>query len=252
MTNLFQKGWNALNEANRRWKAKTQPIAGQVQADTWQQLKNYFRMNEAEQARLETLTQQEKGRVFLSGKVNEINRYASHRTTFLLNAAIQLLLVNIASITVLGFIPLLYAKAALVGVNLLMVLLAWRRIRGSRKQLLLGPSEKPKWSIWGIFRGNRRKHNKHIKQQAKPYKTSMRDERLFMMIYLLNAMTIFFASQLIFANYLPSVLQGIISIPVFLLSLLFALPNAYWGITANNQVVKAATKRGSQLDKMKL
>ncbi len=257
MAGIFQKGWDALGRANSSWKDRTQPITGQTLQDRLQKLQSYFKMDAAEQAKLAALIQDkkgksEKGEAFLLSKVNDVNRYASHRIAFVANAFIQLLLVNLSTITVLSFMPAFYFKAALVGVNLLVALLAWRRIRASRKQLLLGPSQKPKWSIWGIFRGNRRKHNKHIKNQAQPYKIRMRDERFFMMVYLLNAITIFFASQLIFANYLPSILQGIIGIPVFILSLLFALPNAYWGITANNQVVKAATKRGSQLDKMKL
>ncbi len=252
MTGIFQRGWDALNQANSSWKQKTQPIAGQTDSDKVQQLKTYFKMDATEQDKLDTVAQQEKGRAFILDKVDAINRYASHRTAFLLNAMIQLLLVNIGVVTVLSFISPLYSKLLLVGVNLLMVFVGWRRIRVSKKQLLLGPLQKPQWSIWGVFRGNRRKYNKHIKKEAKPYKIRMRDERLFMMIYLLNAITIFFASQLIFANYLPSLLQGIVNIPVFFLSLIFAAPNLYWGITANNQVVKAATKRGSKLDKMKL
>ena len=252
MTSLFQKGWDTLGRANNYWKEKTQPIAGQNNAEKLQRVQQYFKLSEAEQAKLETVQKQEKSDAFILGKINDVNRYASHRTAFFANALIQLLLVNLSAVTVLSFVPALYFKAVLVALNLLIAVLAWRGIRSSKKHLLLGPAQKPQWSIWGIFRGNRRKHNKHIKNEAQPYKIRMRDERLFMMFYLLNAITIFFASQLIFANYLPAFLQGIINIPVFLLSLLFALPNAYWGITANNQVVKAATKRGSHLDKLKL
>jgi len=71
-------------------------------------------------------------------------------------------------------------------------------------------------------------------------------------MYLVNAVTIFFASQLILTEYLPAIIRGIINIPLFIISLPLAIANAYWAFTSNNRMVKAATERGSKLDKLKL
>ncbi len=252
MTSFLQKIWSFLHLVNGHWKAKTQPIRGKTDSDLLKSLRAYFDLSNNERKKLSTLKKKKKGSNFITQKVDEVNRYASHRTAFLANALVQLLLVNLASISLLGFIPNIYSKLLLVSANLLIALLAWRRVRACKQTLLQGPATKPKWSIWGAFRGNRRKHNKHIKAQAKPYKTHMSDERLFRMIYLINAITIFFASQLLWSDHLPALLRGLINFPLFIITLPLAIANAYWAFGANSQVVKAATQRGNELDKLKL
>ena len=80
----------------------------------------------------------------------------------------------------------------------------------------------------------------------------MRDERIFSIVYAINAVTFFFASQLILSGYLPSIIRGLINFPLFIVTIPLAVANAYWAFRSNNQVVKAATERGSMLDKLKL
>ena len=133
-----------------------------------------------------------------------------------------------------------------------MVLIAWRRLGTKKKRMLEGPGDEPEWTFWGMFRGNRRKHNLHIKELAQPHKIRMRDERLFSIMYLVNAITLLFAGQFLFTDLLPSLLQFIINIPLFILVIPLAVANGYWAFTSNNEVVKAATERGSELDKLKI
>ena len=80
----------------------------------------------------------------------------------------------------------------------------------------------------------------------------MSDERIFSILYTVNAVTLFFGSQLILSGYLPSVIQGIVNFPLFIITIPLAIANGYWAFKANNRVVKAATERGSTLDKLKL
>lgn len=252
MTSLLQKAWGYLQQANDYWDEKTQPVHGKSIADKLDNLKTYFKLDNDEYLDLEKVQAEEDGVVFISRKVNDVNRNASHRTAFLANALFQFLLVNLSSMTLLSFVPGSWFKVLLVGANLLIAFLAWRRIRNSRSQLLKGPRDEPDWSFWGMFRSNRRKHNQHIKDLAEPHKIRMRDERIFSILYAVNAVTIFFASQLILSGYLPAIIRGIVNLPLFLITIPLAIANAYWAFRSNNEVVKAATERGRTLDKLKL
>ena len=231
---------------------KTQPLRDSSTVDRFDKLNSYFNFDTKEQAKLQKTKIEEDGEDFIDRKVDDVNRNASHRTAFVANALAQFLLINVSSISLLSFVPESWFKILLVGANLFIALIAWRRIRNSRSQLLEGPSEEPNWSFWGMFRSNRRKHNQHVKDLAEPHKIRMRDERLFSIMYVVNAVTLFFASQLIFSEYLPSIIEGIINFPLFIVTIPLAIANAYWAFRSNNQVVKAATERGRMLDKLKL
>ena len=252
MSNLLQKAWGYLQQAGDYWDNKTQPIQGKAITDKISSLQSYYDFDAAEQNELQAVQSEEDGKEYIERKVDHINRNASHRTAFIVNAAIQLLLVNLSSISLLSFVPDLWFKLLLIGANLFIAFVAWRRIRTSKNTLLKGPSDEPEWSFLGMFRCNRRKHNQHIKDLAEPHKIRMRDERLFSIMYLVNAFTIFFASQLILSGYLPSLILGVINVPLLILTIPLAIANAYWAFRANNKVVKAATKHGSTLDKLKL
>lgn len=252
MINPLQKAWSYLQRTNEYWDDKTQPLRDSETANKFDKLKAYFKLDTNEQADIRKIYNEEDGEAFIDRKINDVNRSASHRTAFIANALAQLLLVNLSSVSLLSFVPESWFKIILVGVNLLVAFLAWRRIRNSKSQLLKGPSEEPNWSFWGMFRSNRRKHNKHVKDLAEPHKIRMRDERIFSILYTVNAVTLFFASQLIFSDYLPAIVGGIINFPLFILTIPLAIANAYWAFRSNNQVVKAATERGRTLDKLKL
>jgi len=220
MNSALQKGWSYLQRTNDYWKNKTQPIKGGSADEKLQALETYLDLDEGEKSKLTELRQQEDGEDFIARKIEDINDYASHRTAFIANAIAQFLIVNLSSVSLLSFVPDTWFKVLMVGGNLIIAFIAWRRISLAKSQLLNGPSEEPEWSFWGMFRGNRRKHNQHIKKQAQAYKIRMRDERLFSIMYLVNAVTIFFASQLILTEYLPAIIRGIINIPLFIISLL--------------------------------
>lgn len=252
MTNLLQKAWGYLQRANDHWEDKTQPLRNNSTTNKFDSLKAYFKFDSDEQADLQKIQNEEGGEDFINRKINDVNENASHRTAFVANALAQFLLVNLSSISLLSFVPESWFKVLLVCANLLMALFAWRRIRNSRSQLLEGPSEEPNWSFWGIFRSNRRKHNQHVKDLSEPHKIRMRDERLFSIMYMVNAVTLFFASQLILSEFLPVFIRGIINFPLFIVTIPLAIANAYWAFRSNNQVVKAATERGKTLDKLKL
>ena len=252
MTNPLQKIWSYLQRANDYWDDKTQPLRDSSTVDTFDKLNSYFNFDTKEQTKLQKTKIEEDGEDFIDRKVDDVNRNASHRTAFVANSLAQFLLVNVSSFSLLSFVPESWFKILLVGANLFIALIAWRRIRNSRSQLLEGPSEEPNWSFWGMFRSNRRKHNQHVKDLAEPHKIRMRDERLFSIMYVINAVTLFFASQLIFSDYLPSIIGGIINFPLFIVTIPLAIANAYWAFRSNNQVVKAATERGRMLDKLKL
>jgi len=252
MTGLFKTVWDYFKRANDFWKDKTQPIKGKSVTDKLNSFQQHFALDSKEQNRLVELQAHEDGDKFIERKVDEINDYASHRAAFCVNAAAQFLVVNLSSISLLSFVPSSWFKVPLILANLLFAALAWRRIRTKKNKLIHGPSDEPEWSFWGIFRGNRRKHNRHIKEQAQPYKIRMRDERLFSILYLVNAVTLLFAGQLVLTDALPSFIQFVVNIPLFVITIPLAIANGYWAFGANNQVVKAATERGSKLDKLKL
>ena len=252
MTNPLQKAWAYLQRANDYWDDKTQPLRDSSTANKLDTLKTYFKFDAKEQTSLQKIQNEEDGEEFIDRKINDVNRNASHRTAFVANALAQLLLVNLSSMSLLSFVPESWFKVLLVGANLLIALLAWRRIRNSKSQLLDGPSDEPNWSFWGMFRSNRRKHNQHVKDLAEPHKFRMRDERVFSIMYMVNAVTLFFASQLILSDLLPAIIRGIINFPLFIVTIPLAIANAYWAFKSNSQVVKAATERGRMLDKLKL
>ncbi len=249
MTGNFQKIWNYLKEANSYWKNKTQPIKGKSVDDKLVSLQNYFKLDSEDQAALQ---EHQKEKNFIADKVDEINDYASHRAAFITNSVAQLLLVNLSSLSLLSIVPASWLKTLFISANIFFVLLAWWRLRAKKRKLIHGPSEEPEWSLWGIFRGNRRKHNKHIKEQAQPYKVRMRDERLFSIMYLVNAVALLLAGQFVLTDSLPSFLQFIVNIPLFILTIPLAIANGYWAFSANNEVVKAAVERGTKLDELKL
>ena len=252
MINPLQKAWGYLQRANDYWDDKTQPLRESDNANKFDNLKTYFKFDSKDQTKLQKIQKEEDGEDFIERKIDDVNRNASHRTAFVVNALAQLLLVNVSSFSLLSFVPESWFKILLVGANLLVALIAWRRIRNSKSQLLEGPSDEPNWSFWGMFRSNRRKHNQHVKDLAEPHKIRMRDERLFSIMYVVNAVTLFFASQLIFSDYLPGIIGGIINFPLFIVTIPLAIANGYWAFKSNNQVVKAATERGRMLDKLKL
>jgi len=223
MPNFLQKAWGYLQGANDYWDEKTQPVHGRAIEDKLENLTNYFKFDTDQISELDTVRNEEDGPEFINRKINDVNRNASHRTAFATNALFQFLLVNLSSISILSFVPDSWFKVLLVGANLVIAFLAWRRIRTSRSQILKGPSEEPEWSFWGMFRSNRRKHNQHIKDLAEPHKIRMRD-----------------------------IIRGLINFPLFIVTIPLAIANAYWAFRSNNQVVKAATERGSMLDKLKL
>lgn len=249
MTGNLQKIWDYLRQANSYWKDKTQPIKGKSVSEKIASLQTCFNLDDDDQTSLRE-HQEEKG--FITRKVDAINDYASHRAAFITNAVAHLLLVNLSSLSLLSFVPVSWFKSLFIGANVFFVLLAWWRFRANKRKILHGPSEEPEWSFWGIFRGNRRKHNLHIKELAQPYKVRMRDERLFSIMYLINAVALLFAGQIFMTDILPSLLQFIVNIPLFILTIPLAIANGYWAFGANNQVVKAAVERGSKLDELKL
>lgn len=252
MTSLMRKAWGYLKQADDYWDDKTQPLLGRTIDEKLASLQTYFKLDEKQNTKLKEVEAGEDGADYVIRKVKDVNRNASHRTAFLANALIQLLLVNLSSLPLLGYIPDSWFKLLLVAANLFVAFIAWRRIRNSKSQLLSGPTEEPDWTFWGMFRSNRRRHNQHIKDLAEPHKIRMRDERLFSILYAVNAVTLLFASQLIFTDKLPSILSSLVNLPLFLLTIPLAIANAYWAFRANNQVVKAATERGKTLDKLKL
>lgn len=252
ITSLMQKSWSYLKRGNDYWEEKTQPLLGRTMAEKLSELQTYFKLNSKQQTELQKVEAEDKGSDFIKRKVDDVNRNASHRTAFLANALIQLLLVNLSTLPILGYIPDSWFKVLLIGANLFVAFIAWRRIRNSKSQVLKGPGDEPDWTFWGMFRSNRRRHNKHIKDLAEPHKVRMRDERLFSIMYLVNAVTLIFASQLILTGYLPSLIRALVNFPLFILTIPLAIANAYWAFKANNQVVKAATERGKTLDKLKI
>jgi len=191
-------------------------IKGRSFDDKYESIQNHYSLSDNNKNKLDAVRGQDGGDKFISVKVDEINDYASHRAAFFINALAQLLLVNLSSLPLMGFIPAMWFKVLLVTINLLMVLTALWRLRTKKNRMLLGPSG------------------------------------LFSILYLVNAVTLLFAGQFIFTDQLPSLLQFIINIPLFILTIPLAIANGYWAFGANNEVVKAATERGKVIDKIKI
>ena len=132
------------------------------------------------------------GSAFVDEKIQDINRAAFHRSAFALNAATQLLFVDLPAQLLLSLPQL---KLGLVAANLLLVWIAHASMRASFRALLAGPRAlPPRRRFWGLLANPR--YNKAVKKHSRPHARDARKEKsLYRSAYFLNALSIFIGSQ---------------------------------------------------------
>jgi len=138
MSNLLKKAWGYLQSANNYWDDKTQPVHGDSTNEKITSLTTYFKYDSDDKQELSKVEAEDGGKEFIYRKVNDVNRNASHRTAFVANALFQLLIVNVSSFSLLSFVPASWFKILLIGANLAVAFIAWRRLRNSSQIGLFG------------------------------------------------------------------------------------------------------------------
>lgn len=236
--------WNKMEES-------ATPIKGKNIEEVIESLSEYYSFNDHEKAQLIENLKKPKGEQHIRAIQDEVNRHANHRRAFGVNIPVQFLLVDITNFSIsdpifgytgvpLGFLPGLQVSAAFASVNAVGVLGTTVALNsgilraGLRRQLLRGPQEKPKKTIMGaIFGGNRKRHNKHQRQEASFERAKSGSERVYRTIHTINTITPLFGAQ------------ALVAIPAVIANGRYIL----WSFRNQN---KANAKSGEIYEKMKL
>lgn len=164
--------------------------------ETIDELAKRFPLGEEDRLTLQTLIRTKPGVAFLDEKIQSLNRAAYHRSAFLLNAATQLLFVDLAAQLYLSFPQL---KFALVGANLLIALIAHSEMRGLFRALIAGPNAlPPKRRFFNMFPNP--DYNRAVKKSSRHYaRSAWKEKSLYRPAYFVNAASIFLGGQFIIA-----------------------------------------------------
>lgn len=164
--------------------------------ETIDELGKRWSLDEEERLTLHILVRTKPGLAFFDEKIQSINRAAFHRSAFVLNAATQLLFVDIGAQLYISA-PLL--KVALVTINVLLVVVAHFEIKSLLKALIAGPNAlPPKRRFWGLFSNPH--YNKAVKKHSRHYaRSAWKEKSLYRPAYFLDAASIFLGAQFILA-----------------------------------------------------
>ncbi len=169
---------------------------GATPGETIDELGKRWSLDEEERLTLLALSRTKPGFAFIEEKIESINRAAFHRSAFALNAATQLLFVDLAAQLYISFPALKYA---LVAANLLLALIAHFERRALFAAMIAGPNAlPPKRRFFGMFPNP--EYNRAIKKNSKHYaRSAWKEKSLYRPAYFFNAASIFLGSQFILA-----------------------------------------------------
>jgi hypothetical protein len=167
---------------------------GASPGETIDELGRRWRLTEEERLTLHILVRAKPGAAFLDEKIQAINRAAFHRSAFILNAATQLLFVDLAA-QLYVYLPQL--KLALFAANLLLALIAHFEMRGLFRALIAGPNAlPPKRRFFGLFPNP--DYNRAVKKHSRHYaRSAWKEKSLYRPAYFVNAASIFLGAQFI-------------------------------------------------------
>jgi hypothetical protein len=164
--------------------------------ETIDEIGKRWTLTEEDRLTLQILVRTKPGAAFFDEKVLGINRAAFHRSAFVLNAATQLLFVDLGA---QFYVSLPMLKLALAGANLLMALVAQGEMRGLFRAVIAGPNAlPPKRRFFGLFPNP--DYNRAVKKSSKHYaRSAWKEKSLYRPAYFINATAIFLGAQFVLA-----------------------------------------------------
>jgi hypothetical protein len=169
---------------------------GASPGETIDELGKRWTLDEEQRLTLQALVRTKPGAAFFDEKIASINRAAYHRSAFALNAATQLLFVDLAAQLYLSLPQLKYA---LVAANLILALIAHFEMRQLFGALIAGPDAlPPKRRFFGLFPNPH--YNRAVKKNSRHYaRSAWKEKTLYRPAYFFNAASIFLGVQFILA-----------------------------------------------------
>jgi hypothetical protein len=169
---------------------------GPTPGETIDELGKRWALTEEDRLSLSNLVRTKPGVAFLDEKIQGINRAAFHRSAFALNAATQLLFVDLAAQL---YVSLPQLKLGLFAGNLLLALIAHSEMRALFKAMIAGPNAlPPKRRFFGLFPNP--DYNRAVKKHSKHYaRSAWKEKTLYRPAYFINAASIFLGAQFIVA-----------------------------------------------------
>jgi hypothetical protein len=167
---------------------------GATPGETIDELGRRWTLDEEERLTLHILVRDKPGVAFFDEKIQSINRAAFHRSAFALNAATQLLFVDVAAQL---YVSLPQLKLGLFAANALLALVAHFEIKQLLRALIAGPNAlPPKRRFFGLFPNP--EYNRAVKKNSRHYaRSAWKEKSLYRPAYFLNAASIFIGAQFI-------------------------------------------------------
>ncbi|RTL85073.1 MAG: hypothetical protein EKK29_12595 [Hyphomicrobiales bacterium] len=167
---------------------------GATPGETIDELGRRWALDEEERLTLHILVRDKPGVAFFDEKIQSINRAAFHRSAFALNAATQLLFVDMAAQL---YVSLPELKLGLVAANLLLAVVAHFEMKQLLRALIAGPNAlPPKRRFFGLLPNP--DYNRAVKRHSRHYARSAWTEKsLYRPAYFINAASIFIGAQFI-------------------------------------------------------
>jgi hypothetical protein len=167
---------------------------GATPGETIDELGRRWTLDEEERLTLHILVRDKPGVAFFDEKIQSINRAAFHRSAFALNAATQLLFVDVAAQL---YVSLPQLKLGLFAANALLALVAHFEIKQLLRALIAGPNAlPPKRRFFGLFPNP--DYNRAVKKNSRHYaRSAWKEKSLYRPAYFLNAASIFIGAQFI-------------------------------------------------------
>lgn len=167
---------------------------GDTPGETIDELGRRWALSEDERLTLHILVRDKPGAAFFDEKIQSINRAAFHRSAFALNAATQLLFVDMAAQL---YVSLPQLKLGLFLANLLLAVLAHVEMRQQLRALIAGPNAlPPKRRFFGLLPNP--EYNRAVKKNSRHYaRSAWKEKSLYRPAYFLDAASIFIGAQFI-------------------------------------------------------
>ncbi|WP_442755251.1 hypothetical protein ACNHKD_00880 [Methylocystis sp. JAN1] len=169
---------------------------GATPGGTIDELGKRWALSEDERLTLHILVRTKPGVAFFDEKIQAINRAAFHRSAFALNAATQLLFVDVAAQL---YVSLPQLKLALFAANALLAFVAHGEMRALFKAMIAGPNAlPPKRRFFGLFPNP--EYNRAVKKHSKHYaRSAWKEKSLYRPAYFIDAACIFLGAQFVVA-----------------------------------------------------
>lgn len=167
---------------------------GATPGETIDELGRRWALDEEARLTLHILVRDKPGVAFFEEKIQSINRAAFHRSAFALNAATQLLFVDIAA---QFYVSLPQLKLGLIAANLLLAVIAHFEMKQLLSALLAGPNAlPPRRRFFGLLPNP--DYNRAVKRSSRHYaRSAWKEKSLYRPAYFLDAASIFIGAQFI-------------------------------------------------------